>query len=184
MNIIFTICERERHWVMQWASGAPNPHTVDTREALGRDVTNILRRRDLPGSRSVAEGRARARARARARRAARREGDDDVVAEDQTTGGDDSARATCDEARGDGREAVTSGGDAGDDGGDDDGGDDDGGEARGGNAAMEGGEASGGSVATTGEGEASGGDGRPAAKRHKKKNKGRDARRIDAAKGR
>ena len=111
-----------------------------------------------------------------------------MVAADQTTGGDDSARATCDDARGDGREAVTNErrrrARAGDDGGDDDGGDDDGGEARGGNAAMEGGEASGGSVATTGEGEASGGDGRPAAKRHKKKNKGRAARRIDAAKGR
>ena len=35
MNIIFTICERERHWVMQWASGAPNPHTVDTRDGIG-----------------------------------------------------------------------------------------------------------------------------------------------------
>ena len=37
---------------------------------------------------------------------------------------------------------------------------------------MEVGEASGGRVVTTGEGEASGGDGRPATKRHKKKNKG------------
>ena len=50
---------------------------------------------------------------------------------------------------------------------------------------MEGGEASGGSVATTGEGEASGGDGRSATKRHKKnKNKSRDVRRANAAKGR
>ena len=79
--------------------------------------------------------------------------DDDEVAADLTTGGDDSVRATCDEARGDGGKAVTSGGDAGDDDGDDDGGDGDGGEARGGDAAMEGGGASGGSVATT-----SGGD--------------------------
>ena len=65
------------------------------------------------------------------------EGDDDEVAADLTTGGDDSVRATCDEARGDGGKAVTSGGDAGDDDGDDDGGDGDGGEARGGDAAME-----------------------------------------------
>ena len=49
---------------------------------------------------------------------------------------------------------------------------------------MEGGEASGGSVATTGEGEASGGDGRPATKRHKKKNKGGNSRRGRAAKDR
>ena len=83
------------------------------------------------------------------------------------------------------RAAAVGGGDAGDDGGDDDGGDDDGGEARGGDEAMEGGEASGGSVATTGEGEASGGDGRPATKRHKKnKSKGGDHRRWRAAKDR
>jgi len=50
---------------------------------------------------------------------------------------------------------------------------------------MEGGEASGGSVATTGEGEASGDDGRPAKERSKrKKRKSKDARRTDAAKGR
>ena len=51
-----------------------------------------------------------------------------MVAADLTTGGDDSVQATSDEARGDSREAVTSGGDAGgnagDDGGDHDGGDD------------------------------------------------------------
>ena len=108
-----------------------------------------------------------------------------MVAEDQTAGGDDSARATCDEARGDGREAVTSGGDASDDGGDDDGGDDDGGEARGGDAAMEGGEASGGSVPTTGGGCDDGGE--PAAKRqrgNKGKRKGHNVRRWEAAKGR
>ena len=80
---------------------------------------------------------------------------------------------------------MTSGGDAGDDDGDDDDGDGDGGEASGGSMAMAGGEASGGSVATTGGGEASGGDGRPATARHKKnKNKGRNARRMLAAKGR
>ena len=43
-----------------------------------------------------------------------------------TTGGDDSVRAASDEV-GDGREAVTGGGDPGYGGGDDDGGDDDGG---------------------------------------------------------
>ena len=53
------------------------------------------------------------------------EGDDDEVAAGLTTGGDDSVRATGDEARGDGGEAVTSGGDAGDDHGDDDDGDGD-----------------------------------------------------------
>ena len=100
------------------------------------------------------------------------EGDDDEVAAGLTTGGDDSVRATGDEARGDGGEAVTSGGDAGDDDGDDDDGDGDGGEVSGGSMAMAG-------------GEASGGDGRPATARHKKnKNKGRNARRILAAKGR
>ena len=49
---------------------------------------------------------------------------------------------------------------------------------------MEVGEASGGRVVTTGEGEASGGDGRPATKRHKKKNKGGNSRRGRAAKDR
>ena len=90
-----------------------------------------------------------------------------MVAADLTTGGDDSVRATCDEARGDGGKTVTSGGDAGDDDGDDDGGDGDGGEARGGDAAVEGGEASGGGearggdAAVAGDGEAGdvGGDG-------------------------
>ena len=92
-----------------------------------------------------------------------------MVAADLTTGGDDSVRATCDEARGDGGETVTSGGDAGDDDGNDDDGDGDGGEARGGDAAMEGGEErSGGSVATTGDGEASSGDGRPATKKQRR----------------
>ena len=62
-------------------------------------------------------------------------------------------RATCDEARGDGGETVTSGGDAGDDDGDDDDGDGDGGETRGGDAAVAGGEASGGSGATAGGGD-------------------------------
>ena len=51
---------------------------------------------------------------------------------------------------------------------------------------MEGGEASGGSVATTGGGEASGGDGRPATKRQrssKGKRKGGNVRRWEAPKG-
>ena len=107
---------------------------------------------------------------------------------DETMGGDDEDGGGDEdddggEERGD-NVAMASGGDAGDDGGDDDGGDDDGGEARGGDAAMEVGEASGGRVVTTGEGEASGGDGRPATKRHKKKNKGGNSRRGRAAKGR
>ena len=49
-----------------------------------------------------------------------------------TTGGDDSVRAASNEV-GDGREAVTGGGDPGYGGGDDDGGDDDGGKERGDN---------------------------------------------------
>ena len=99
------------------------------------------------------------------------------------TGGDDSVRATCDEARGDDGDAGTGGGDAGDDGGDDDDGDDDGGEARG-DGGDDGGEASGGSMAWTGGGDDGGHDSdEPAPKRRKKiKRKGRKARRIDAAK--
>ena len=112
------------------------------------------------------------------------EGDDDEVAADLTTGGDDSVRATCDEARGDGGKAVTSGGDAGDDDGDDDGGDGDGGEARGGDAAMEGGEASGGSVATTGGGGDGGGEPAKPKRGSRSKGKGGNARRMLVAKGR
>ena len=112
-----------------------------------------------------------------------------MVEADLTAGDDDSVRArTCDGARGDGGEAVTSSGDAGDDHGDDDDGDDDGGEASGGGMAMAGGEASGGSVATTGGGDDDGEAG-PSAKRQrgekiKNKSKGRAARRMLAAKGR
>ena len=60
---------------------------------------------------------------------------------------------------------------------------DEGGEARGGDAAMEGGEASGGTVATTGDGEASSGGGRPAMIRQRGKRKG-GQRRWNAARGR
>ena len=70
---------------------------------------------------------------------------------------------------------------------DGDGGGDDGDEARGGSVATTGeGEASGGSVATTGEGEASGDDSDgPRPKRRKRtKNRSRDVRRANAAKGR
>ena len=49
---------------------------------------------------------------------------------------------------------------------------------------MEGGEASGGSAVTTGEGEASGGDGRPATKRQRGKRKGGNVRRWEGSKGR
>jgi len=73
-------------------------------------------------------------------------------------------RATCDEARGDGGKAVTSGGDAGDDDGDDDGGDGDGGEARGGDAVTAGG-------GEAGDDGGDGGDGGAAAATPKKKKK-------------
>ena len=110
-----------------------------------------------------------------------------MVEADLTAGDDDSVRArTCDGARGDGGEAVTSSGDAGDDHGDDDDGDDDGGEASGGGMAMAGGEASGGSVATTGGGDD--GEGGPAKRQRqrgeKSKRKGHNVRRWEAAKGR
>ena len=64
----------------------------------------------------------------------------------------------------------------------DDGGDDRG-EARGGNGGDDGGEASGGTVATTGDGEASSGGGRPAMIRQRGKRKG-GQRRWNLARGR